>query len=102
MNANKLLRVCLVRVTIGLVCVASFSAYGQTLDARSNTKVNNAKAKAWTKSSKDVKDPALDKQVVNIGSRRNNTCNLNIGTAADDGKKRDIVVTTKEVINVCK
>lgn len=91
------------RLIFGSVLVTSLLAASaaQAIDARSNTKINNAKAKAWTQGKQD--DPALQKSVVNIGSKRNNSCNVNIGTAKPGEKApKEIVVATKEVINVCK
>lgn len=85
-----------------------FSVSVLALDAHSNTKINNAKASAWAKDDGARQDPALQKQVVNIGSRKNNTCNVNVGTVqstksrAGEKKPKDIVVNTKEVINICK
>lgn len=77
----------------------------QNLNASSQTKVNNAIAKAWQKGG-NPQDPALQKQVVNIGSKRAGTCNVNVGSAQPQkpGQRapKDVVVTTKEVINVCK
>jgi hypothetical protein len=104
-NANK--RGVYIRAITAMAVLLAASA-AQALDAHSNTKVNNAKAKAWTASNNDKKDPALQKQVVNIGSKRDNTCNVNVGTApaakTKYGQKapKEIIVTTKEVINVCK
>lgn len=95
-----------------LVLVAAtglfFSVGVLALDAHSNTKINNAKASAWAKDDGTRQDPALQKQVVNLGSRKNNTCTVNVGTVqstksrAGEKKPKDIVVNTKEVINVCK
>lgn len=76
----------------------------QNLDAHGNEKVNNAKAKKWSQGS----NPNQNNSVVNFGSKKNNSCNVNVGTTdskkAKPGQKapKDIVVTTKEVINVCK
>jgi hypothetical protein len=100
MNANKMKLA--QYMAFALLCGASGTSLAvQDLNARSQTKVNNAMAKAWQKG--DPNDPAMQKQVVNIGSKRNNTCNVNVG-AVKPGQKppKDIVVTTKEVINVCK
>ena len=103
-NATKLRTLFVLTATIGLF----FSTVASALDAHSNTKINNAKASAWAKDDGSKQDPALQKQVVNIGSRKNNTCNVNVGTVqstkskAGEKKPKDIVVNTKEVINVCK
>jgi hypothetical protein len=78
----------------------------QNLDARSQTKVNNAMAKKWATSDGKAANPAQQNKVVNIGDKRTGGCNLNIGTVdpktARGRQPKDIVVTTKEVINVCK
>ena len=81
------------------------------MDARSNTKVQGAMAKKWSgQAQATAVNPAQqNKQIVNYGSKKDNTCNLNIGTAQAAGKgkpgqraPKDIVVTTKDVINICK
>lgn len=98
---NKLMR--------GVALALVFSAFStmasaeQGLNASSQTKVNNAKAKAWSNSDGNAKDPALEKRVVNMGSKRDGTCSVNVGTAkAGEKAPKEIVVTTKEVINICK
>ena len=100
MNANKrFLRVC-AGLVLGLA--ASVVLAEQGVDARSQTKINNAKAKAWTDGS--IKDDRFKKDVVNIGSKRGGGCNdVNVGTAkAGEKAPKEIVVTTKNVINICK
>lgn len=77
----------------------------QGLGASSQTKVNKAKAKGW--SSQDVKKDGYtqqnEKTLVNIGSKRAGNCSVNVGTAKPGEKApKEIVVTTKEVINICK
>lgn len=101
MIANKFTARLGVLVTL---CVAATTVWAvQGLESRSQTKVNNAMAKAWQKGGTSQNDPALQKQVVNIGSKRGGTCNVNVGTAkAGEKAPKEIVVTTKEVINVCK
>jgi hypothetical protein len=99
MNANRYLVRAVAGLTLGLaVCVVS----AEPLDATSTTKINNAKAKAWTDGS--IKDDRFKKDVVNIGSKRGGGCNdVNVGTAkAGQKAPKDIVVTTKNVINICK
>jgi hypothetical protein len=105
MNANShILRVC-AGLFLGLA-VSVVSA--EPLNATSNTKINNAKAKGWNTGS-IASDPALQKDVVNIQKKKNGGCNdVNVGTA-QTGKTRpgekapkNIVVATKNVINVCK
>jgi hypothetical protein len=102
MNANKRLKLiaglCLYAGSLGVLAV-------QGLDASGNSKVNNSLAKKWsnTDTSKDGYKAQQDKRVVNVGSRRSNDCNVNVGTVQPGQKApKEIVVTTKEVINVCK
>jgi len=86
-----------------ILCTSSSGVLAvQNLNAASQTKVNNAMAKAWQKGG-NPNDPALQKRVVNIGSKKAGTCDVNVGTVQPGQKApKDIVVTTKEVINVCK
>lgn len=100
MNANRRF----IRVGIGLFLglAASVAWAEQGVGASSQTKINNAKAKAWTDGS--IKNPEHQKTVVNIGSKRGGGCSdVNVGTAkAGEKAPKNIVVTTKEVINICK
>lgn len=105
MNANKACSGILAMAFAALLPMGAQAEQG--LNASSQTKVNNAKAQAWahTNQKQGQQDPALQKRVVNIGSKRNGDCSVNVGTAQAGGngrKPKDIVVTTKEVINVCK
>ena len=97
MNANKSLVGALVAAVVA--CLPFSAQAVQGLDASGQTKVNNAMAKG-------EKTPTDEKRVVNVGSKRAGTCNVNVGTAQAGGRggrqPKDIVVTTKEVINVCK
>ncbi|MFA6971030.1 MAG: hypothetical protein WC208_06455 [Gallionella sp.] len=104
MNANKLKSM---RTGVGLLFLLMLNPVlaVQGLDASGNSKVNNALAKKWSKSdpSKDGYNAQQDKRVVNIGNRKSNDCNVNVGTVQKGQKApKEIVVTTKEVINVCK
>lgn len=88
---------------VGVVSTSVMAVQG--LDASGNSKVNNAMAKKWSKTetSGDGYKSQQDKRVVNIGSKRSNDCNVNVGTVQPGQKApKEIVVTTKEVINVCK
>jgi hypothetical protein len=77
-------------------------ASAQGVDAPTATKINKAKAKAWTDGS--IKNQEYQKDVVNIGSKHNGGCsNVNLGTVkAGEKAPKEIVVATKNVINVCK
>ncbi len=104
MNANKLkISSIVLCVTFGLFSASVLAVEG--LGASGNSKVNNAMAKKWSKSdtSGDGYNAQQDKRVVNIGNRKSNNCNVNVGTVQPGQKApKEIVVTTKEVINVCK
>jgi hypothetical protein len=102
MNANKWAGF------ISVICFAGFCGSAiavQGLDASGNSKVDNALAKKWSSSnpSTDGYKAQQANRVVNVGSRRSNDCTVNVGTVQPGQKApRDVVVTTKEVINVCK
>lgn len=100
MNANKRFLHIGAAVLLGLAVSAASAEQG--VNASSQTKINNAKAKAWTDGS--IKNPEHQKTVVNIGSKRGGGCSdVNVGTAkAGEKAPKNIVVTTKEVINICK
>jgi hypothetical protein len=101
MNANRVLP----RIAMGLCLgvAASIAMAEAGLNASSQTKVNNAKAKAWSSGSIKT-DPNMQKSQVNIGSKRGGGCSdVNVGTAqAGQKAPKEIVVATKEVINICK
>lgn len=70
------------------------------LNASSQTKVNTAKSKMWTNS--ENKNPLGDRSV-SVGSKAGGSCGVNVGTAkAGEKAPKNIVVTTKEVINICR
>jgi hypothetical protein len=103
MNASKTLIGMMAAFAIGMTSTGAYAVQG--LGASGQTKVNNAMAKRWSEQAKGEKTPTDEKRMVNVGSRREGTCNVNVGTAQAGGRGRqpkDIVVTTKEVINVCK
>ena len=109
MNASKALLIMSVGISIGLAPAVTFAVQG--LDARGNQKVNNALAKRWSEQAKGEAAGNQDRSsVVNIGSKNQGTCSVNVGTsqqsndrgARNSRQPKDIVVATKEVINVCK
>ena len=108
MNANNHI----LRVSTGLFLGLAVSVVSaEPLNSHSNTKINNAKAKGWSTGS-IADDPALKKDVVVIQKKHNGGCNdVNVGTAQTGKTKageksqkapKEIVVATKNVINVCK
>jgi hypothetical protein len=103
-NASKLL---VNAAAIILMSVAANATWAD-LNASSQTKVHGAQAKKWSSSSGTndaYNNPVDQKKVVNIG---NGGCsNVNIGSVVGKRKPgekapKEIVVTTKEVINICK
>lgn len=107
MNANKSWFQAAVCISASVFACSALAVQG--VDASGNSKINNAMAKKWTEKDKDpnAKDgynnPVNQKRVVNFGSRKDNTCNVNIGTAQPGQKApKNITVGVKEVINVCK
>lgn len=104
MNVNKFNRLVFAGLVSFLLPSLSFAV--QNLDSHGQTKVNNAMAKKWATADGKGPNPAQQNSVVNIGSKKNGGCNLNIGTVdaktAKGRQPKDVVVTTKEVINVCK
>lgn len=107
MNANKFL---MNTAVIALLSVMANTAWAD-LNATSQNKVNSAQAKKWSTSSGTgdaYNNPVDQKRVVNIGSKKNGGCsNVNIGSVVGKRKPgekvpKEIVVTTKEVINICK
>lgn len=98
---------------IGIILVAFAGMAGavSNLDSHGQSKVSNAMAKKWSQqdTGKDGYQAQQSKNVVNVGSKKGGDCVVNVGTveAPQKGQKaqkapKDIVVTTKEVINVCK
>lgn len=77
----------------------------QGLDAHGQSKVSGAVAKKWSQSdsSKSGYQVQQGNTVTNIGSKKNGNCGVNVGTVQPGQKvPKEVVVTTKEVINVCK
>jgi hypothetical protein len=100
MNVNNLPAKCAVAAALTFMTLSCLA-----LDSRSQSKVSNAMAKKWSSqdSGKDGYQVQQDQSVVNIGSKRGGDCVVNIGTVQKGAKApKEIVVTTKEVINVCK
>jgi hypothetical protein len=105
MNANKLLTTLVVASAMTFTTMSAYAVQG--LDAHGNQKVNGAMAKRWSMQEKGQKTPTDEKQIVNVGSKKQGTCNLNVGTTPANDKRpgrksNDVVVATKDVINVCK
>ncbi|MGE5478634.1 MAG: hypothetical protein ACM3Q1_18425 [Bacteroidales bacterium] len=77
----------------------------QHLNNRGQQKVSNVKAKRWLQDggSKDGYSKQQDNTIVNFGSKKAGTCNMNIGSSDGSGKApKDVVITTQNIINLCK
>jgi hypothetical protein len=105
MKANKFL---LSSAAFILMSAAANTAWAQ-LSAADSTKVNGALSKKWSESKgNNDKQPVNPKQIVNIGSKKNGGCSdVNIGSVVGKRKPgekapKEIVVTAKDVINICK
>jgi hypothetical protein len=72
---------------------------GSGLGARGQGKINKALAKSYFQ--KGATSVQQNKTQVNIGSKRAGTCTMNIGTS-NDKKSKEVIVTAKEIINVCR
>jgi len=102
MNANKFI---IQNSGLALLLFASAALAVQNLDSHGQSKVNNAMSKKWSQSdsSQDGYKAQQNKSIVNIGSKKTGDCVVNVGSVQKGQKApKDIVVTTKEVINVCK
>lgn len=76
---------------------------GSHLNSRGQSKVNKALAKGYMKSGDDGGKRMESQTQVNIGSRRAGNCTMNVGTQPANGKSsKEVIVTSKEIINICK
>lgn len=74
---------------------------GTHLNPRGQSKVNKALARGYMQSGTDGMQQ--NQTQVNIGSRRAGTCNMNVGTTnPGDKNTKEVIVTSKEIINVCR
>lgn len=106
MNANKkFFSAAVVSVSAISVLMGGVAFAAQGLDAHGQGKVNNAVAKKWSQSdgNKSGYQVQQGNTVTHIGSKKNGDCNVNVGSVQPGQKApKEVVVTTKEVINVCK
>lgn len=93
-------------VTISAIAVLPLSAYseinkGTHLHTSGQMKVNKALAKGYLQAG--ATGVQQNQTQVNIGSRRQGTCNMNVGTQnPGDKNAKEVIVTSKEIINICK
>lgn len=78
---------------------------GTHLNPRGQSKVNKATAKGYMQSNQDSDGYSnmQKKSQVNIGSRKDGTCTMNVGTTNPGEKgKKEVIITSKDIINICK
>ncbi|MFZ2854751.1 MAG: hypothetical protein WAZ34_11670 [Rhodocyclaceae bacterium] len=77
---------------------------GTHLNTSGQTKVNRALARGYQQSGDtDGYTRQQQQSQVNIGSKKAGTCNMNIGSTQPGQKNaKEVIVTSKEIINVCK
>lgn len=74
---------------------------GAHLNSRGQSKVNRAIAKGYQQSGAEAMQ--RDRTQVNIGSKRAGDCVMNVGaTPAGQKSPKEVIVTSKEIINVCR
>lgn len=106
----KLSRIILAASTLALAVVSAPAARAdinnpQHLNNRGQQKVSDVKAKRWLQDGggKDGYSKQQDNTVVNFGSKKAGTCNMNVGATPNGGKApKEVVVTTQNIINLCK
>lgn len=74
---------------------------GTHLHTSGQMKVNKAMAKGYLQAG--AGGMQQNQTQVNFGSRRQGTCNMNVGTQnPGDKNAKEVIVTSKEIINICK
>lgn len=88
-------------MTMAALPVAAEINKGTHLNTAGQGKVNKALAKGYLDSG--AEQMQKNQSQVNIGSKRAGNCTMNVGTtqAGQKGSK-ETIVTSKEIINVCK
>lgn len=100
MNMPLMNKLALVSVVVAVSLPAWALNEGTHLNPRGQSKVDRTLAKGYLQSGTD----AMQKQKtqVNIGSKRDGTCNMNVGASPGSQGSKETIVTAKEIINVCK
>lgn len=77
---------------------------GTHLNTGGQAKVNKALARGYQQSAATDGYTRMQQQSqVNIGSKKAGTCNMNIGSTQPGQKNsKEVIITSKEIINVCK
>lgn len=97
----------IVSMAVALAFVAPAMAeinQGTHLNTSGQSKVNKALARGYQQSGNtDGYTRQQQQSQVNIGSKKDGTCNMNIGSTQPGQKNaKEVIVTSKEIINVCK
>jgi len=104
MSKIALLGVVTIACVVALPAQAQSFNKGSHLNSTGQSKVNKALAKGWAAGDPNVTSEA--RTVVNVGSHKAGNCTVNVGTtqATKPGQQapKEVVVTAKEIINVCK
>ncbi len=83
------------------VALAQSFNKSQHLNSSGQSKVNKALAKGYAANDGSAK--MENRTVVNIGNKKSGDCTVNVGTTqAGQKAPKEVVVTAKEIINVCK
>ena len=102
MNTKMVACVGAVLFAISGVSMAELNKGGH-LNATGQSKVNKALAKGYLQSDGDGAKRMESQTQVNIGSKRAGNCTMNVGTQeAGKGSKKEVIITAKEIINICK
>lgn len=89
---------------LGFLSSSSVFAFNKSehLGSSGRAKVNKVMAKKYSQDTGGGDGyTSNSNSAVNIGSKKAGTCTMNVGTSGDKGSK-DVVVTSKEIINICK
>lgn len=74
---------------------------GSHLNSSGQSKVNRAIARGYQQSGAEAMQK--DRTQVNIGSKRAGDCVMNVGaTPAGQKAPKEVIITSKEIINVCR
>jgi len=106
MNLTKMMAhagVVLLSVAVSGLVMAEINQ-GHHLNTGGQSKVNKALAKGYMQSGDDGAKRMESQSQVNIGSKRAGTCTMNVAAepAGSKGAKKEVIVTAKEIINICK
>jgi hypothetical protein len=101
MAKSVLISVAAIALSIAASTALSQINQSSHLNSTGQSKVNKALAKGWA--ANDGSSSMENRSVVNIGKKGEGNCTVNVGTTQKGQKApKEVVVTAKEIINVCK